>query len=407
MVGSESVGPTLFTPIELRGLCIPNRVMVSPMCTYAAHDGLANDFHLVHLGRFALGGAGLVVAEATAVAERGRISHGDLGLWTDDQAAALRPVAAFLRSQGAVAGIQLAHAGRKAATQAPWDGAGPLTGADALRDEAPWPVVGPTSEAAGPGWQVPEPLTEEDIAVLVSDWAAAARRAVDAGFQLIDIHGAHGYLLHTFLSPISNRRTDGYGGSVAARRRLPIEVVEAIRSAVPDDVPILYRTSVVDGIDGGLTVDDTIEFARELRAHGVDAIDCSSGGVSTDHAATTRVRRGYAFHAPYSAAIRRATGMPVATVGLIVDPEQAEAVLRHGDADIVAIGREILAQPNWPHLAREQLIGVGYDGWHKEAGWWLDRRLRALQSLTRAGEHPLSRYETPTPVPPGSGAAQL
>ncbi|BCB88624.1 NADH:flavin oxidoreductase/NADH oxidase [Phytohabitans suffuscus] len=384
--------PLLFRPLELRGVTVPNRVMVSPMCTYAAHGGIANDFHLVHLGRLALGGAGLVVAEATAVESRGRISHGDLGLWSDLQMDALRPVSAFLKGQGAVAGIQLAHAGRKASTQAPWDGAGPLTEADAVRGEPPWPVVGPTAEPAGPGWQAPSELTEADIAALVLRWADAAARAVDAGFELIDIHGAHGYLLHSFLSPVSNHRADGYGGAATARMRLAIEVVEAIRAAVPDDVPILYRTSTVDGIDGGLTIDDTIAFARELRLHGVDAIDCSSGGVSADRSSDTRVRRGYAFHTPYSAAIRRALDMPVATVGLIVDPEQAEAILQHGDADLIAIGREVLAQPNWPHLARERLIGPDFDQWHKEAGWWLDKRLRVLRHLDRAGETPLTRY---------------
>jgi 2,4-dienoyl-CoA reductase-like NADH-dependent reductase (Old Yellow Enzyme family) len=353
--------PLLFRPLEPRGVTIPNRVMVSPMCTYASHSGLANDFHLVHLGRLALGGARLVVAEATAVEPRGRISHGDLGLWSDVQMAALRPVTAFLKGQGAVAGIQLAHAGRKASTQAPWDGAGPLTDADTARGEPPWPVVGPTTEPAGPGWPSPSALTSEDIAALVRLWADAAARAVDAGFELIDIHGAHGYLLHSFLSPISNRRADGYGGSATARMRLPIEVVEAIRAAVPTDVSILYRTSTVDGIDGGLTIEDTIDFARELRLHGVDAIDCSSGGVRADRSTDTRVRRGYAFHAPYSAAIRRALDMPAATVGLIVDPAQAEAILQDGDADLIAVGREVLAQPNWPHLARERLMGPNFD----------------------------------------------
>lgn len=386
----------LFRPLELRGVVLPNRVMVSPMCTYSVvgDDGMAGDWHLVHLGRFALGGAGLVVVEATAVEERGRISHGDLGLWNDEQVAPLRPVTTFLEQHGAVPAIQLAHAGRKAATQAPWDGGRPLTLKDAARGEPPWPVVGPTAEPAGPeGWATPAALSADEIRELVTSWADAARRAVEAGFRLIDVHGAHGYLLHSFLSPLSNTRTDGYGGSPANRMRLAIEVTEAMRAAIPDDVPILWRTSVVDGIDGGLTIEDTIAFARELRAHGVDAIDCSSGGVTADRRQDSRVRRGFAFHAPYSRAIKEAIGMPVATVGLVVDPHQAEAILRAGDADIIAIGRELLNEPNWPLHARDALQGgVRHDHWPRQAGWWLDKRLRALRHLAEEGETPMTRY---------------
>lgn len=383
----------LFSPLRIAGLESRNRVMVSPMCMYAAEDGMANEYHLVHLGRFALGGAGIVVAEATAVEERGRISYSDLGLWRDDQGEALAPVAAFLKRYGAVPGIQLGHAGRKAATQAPWDGAGPLTAADAHRGEAPWPVVGPLAESAGPGWPTPVEMSTAEIVETVDAWRAAAERAHRAGFEVIDLHGAHGYLLHSFLSPVSNRRTDEWGGSAEARMRYPLAVVRAIREVLPSQKALFYRLSSVDGIEGGLTIQDTIEFARRLHEAGVDVIDTSSGGVVADRRTDTRVRRGYAFHAPYSRDVKAHTDLLVATVGLIVDAAQAEAVLTHGDADIVAIGRELLVDPSWALHARAVLEpDAGFQDWHPEAGWWLEKRVSAIRHLQDAGETPLTRY---------------
>jgi 2,4-dienoyl-CoA reductase-like NADH-dependent reductase (Old Yellow Enzyme family) len=315
-----------------------NRIMVSPMCMYSASGGMANDYHLVHLGRFALGGAGIVIAEATAVEERGRISSGDLGLWQDAQARALEPIAA-----------------------------------------SPW---------AGPGWQTPTAMTSGDIAATVAAWGAAASRAASAGFEVIDLHGAHGYLLHSFLSPLSNHRSDAYGGTPERRMRYPLEVVDAVRDAIGPDRALFYRVSLVDGLDGGLTIENTIEFARQLYDHGVDLIDCSSGGVIADRRSDTRIRRGFAFHAPYSAAVREAAGGLVATVGLIVDPAQAEAVLRHGDADVIAIGREILSDPNWPHHARAMLEEADdFTTWHAQAGWWLDApRQGGDQIVAHAGQ---------------------
>ena len=383
----------LFTPLELRGRIARNRVMVSPMQQYASPDGLANDYHLVHLGRFALGGAGIVIAEATAIEPAGRVAAADLGLWSDVQIPGLKRVADFLRNYGAVPGIQLIHAGRKGAMQAPWNGAGPLTQADAARGEPPWQVLGPSAISAGAGWQVPIEMSVAEIVRNIGLWAQAAARAAQAGFDIIDLHGAHGYLLHSFLSPLSNQRSDRYGGSLNNRMRYPIEVAEAIRAAIPDHVSLFYRLSLLDGLAGGWTLDDSVILAKELFARGVDVLDCSSGGAIADRSSDSRVRRGYAFHAPYSRELKARTGGMVATVGLIVDPHQAEAVLQAGDADIVALGRELLLEPSWTNRARHALLGEEYDSWHREAGWWLQRRMPALQALREAGETPLTRYQ--------------
>jgi len=375
----------LFEPLTLRGVRLPNRIAVSPMCMYAAERGLADDYHLVHLGRFALGGAGLVIAEATAVVPEGRISHTDLGLWEDDQVAPLRRVTDFVRRYGSVPGIQLAHAGRKASARAAWAGGAPLTDEDVARGEAPWPVVGPSAISSGPGWQTPVEMTQEQIAASVTDWAAAARRAADAGFDVIELHGGHGYLLHSFQSPVSNLRSDSYGGSAEARMRYPLEVVAAVREAIGPHRALLYRVSAVDGMDGGLTLEDTLDFAVRLREAGVDLIDTSSGGIVTDRAIDTRVRRGFGFHVPFSGPLR-AAGLPTATVGLVVDAGQAEAILRHGDADLVLLGRTALDDPNWAHHAREALVPGDWSAWHREAGWAVAARAGAIDRLLEEGE---------------------
>lgn len=376
-------------------MTVKNRVMVSPMCMYAANqDGFATDFHLVHLGRFAMGGAGLVVLEATAVEPRGRISNGDLGIWSDEHIEPLSRVADTIREFGAVPGIQLAHAGRKAAISAPWDGMRPLTERDAARGDPPWPVVGPTARRAGEGWQEPSELTHSEIEAVVEAWAAAARRARAAGFDVIELHAAHGYLIHSFLSPISNSRTDEYGGSWKNRLRFPLEVVRAVRSELSDSSVLMYRTSAVDGIDGGLTLDDTVRLTEALTEHGVDVIDTSSGGVTAEKSIDTRVRRGFAFHAPFSRELKAQTDAVIATVGLVVDPQQAELLLQHGYADIVAVGREMLNNPNWAHHSRHLLEGSSYDEWRREAGWWLDKREAAITRLVEQGETPTSLFET-------------
>lgn len=382
----------LFSPITIRGVTSPNRIMVSPMQQYASPDARAQDHHLVQLGRFAMGGAGMVIAEATAIEPSGRISGHDLGLWSDDQIAPLARIAQFIAAQGSVPGIQLIHAGRKGSVQPPWRGLGPLGPDDAAIGDPPWQVVGPSPVAAGPGWPVPVELSLEDIARHCDLWADAAKRAVTAGFRIIDLHGAHGYLLHAFLSPVSNQRMDRYGGDIENRMRYPLDVVTAIRKAIPDDIALFYRLSLLDGIEGGWTMEDSAIFARRLADAGGDVIDCSSGGIIGDRSADIRIRRGWAFHAPYSRRLRQDTGVVVSTVGLIVDAHQAEAILTAGDADIVAIGREMLVDPNWAHGARRALEGEDYDNWPRESGWWLDKRAASIRALEEAGETQMSRY---------------
>lgn len=398
MIGKEGrlTQRRLFAPLGIRGITLPNRVMISPMCMYSADRGRVNDFHLVHLGRYALGGAGLVMAEASAVEARGRISSSDAGLYSDCQVEPWARVTAFLKQYGAVPGIQLAHAGRKACSTYPWEGMQPLLVPDSRTGERPWPTIAPTAEPAGADWPAPEPLLVEQIGELVRAWREAATRALAAGFQVIEIHGAHGYLIHSFLSPLSNRRTDGYGGDLAGRMRLALEIASAVREVWPEHLPLFWRVSALDGLEGGWDLDDTVALARALADRGVDVIDTSSGGIVTDPSAYARMRRGYGFHTPYAARIRRDTGLLVANVGLIVDPVQAEEMLARGEADIVAIGREALADPQWSHRARAALGDSGFAEWPQQTGWWLDKRLAVLRRLNEAGEDPrIPRYETP------------
>ncbi len=361
--------PLLFSPFTLRDLTLRNRAVVSPMCQYSARDGVANDWHLAHLGQFAMGGFGLVFTEAAAVAERGRITHGDLGLWHDAQVAPLRRIADLVHAQGAALGVQLAHAGRKASMQRPWFGNGPLGGEDRARGDLPWPVVGPVAVPHGDGWLVPEALDASGIAKVVDDFVAAARRAHDAGADVVEIHGAHGYLLHSFLSPVANTRRDAYGGDLAGRMRLPLEVVRAVRAAWPARKPIFFRTSTVDGVDGGWTLDDTVQLARALKDAGADVIDCSAGGFLVSR---LEFRPGYLV--PNAARVR-ATGIATQAVGFITKAEQAEEVLRSGAADLVAVGREALVDPHWAGRAAVALQGdAGWAQWPQQYAWWLERR---------------------------------
>lgn len=385
---------TLFSPLTLRDVTLPNRVGVSPMCMYASQDGLVTDFHVAHLGRFALGGAGLVIAEATAVHPRGRISPFDAGLWSDEQIPGWQRVTTVIRAAGSIPGVQLGHAGRRAAVREPWRAGAPLDAEDAAAGSGPWPLVAPSALAAGPGHAVPAALTPAEIGRSVQDWHDAAARAVAAGFRFIELHGAHGYLLHSFLSPVSNHRTDRYGGSAENRLRYPLEVVTAVRAAIGDGIPLSFRISAVDGADGGLGIDDTVEIAGRLAAAGVDVIDTSSGGITTDRAVDTRIRRGFAFHADFSRRIRTEAGVPTATVGLIVDPEQAQKLISHGDTDLVLLGRQMLDDPNWPHHARVALGDDSHDSWHPRYGSALGPRARTIARLAASGETPLTRFES-------------
>ena len=384
--------PLLFTPLAIKSVTLKNRVVIAPMATYSAVDGLAQDWHLAHLGRLALGGAGLVFVEATAVTEQGRITNGDLGLWSSAHVPPLRRIAEFMKSVGAVPAIQIAHAGRKGSMQRPWHGNGALTPEDLARGDKKWDIVAPTSEPMAEGHIVPRQLSVSDLAVLKGQWADAARRALDAGFEVLEIHNAHGYLIHQFLSPLSNKRNDAYGGDFAGRTRFPLEVAEAVRAAWPKDKPLFLRVSAVDGVDGGWTMDDTVAYARELKARGIDVIDCSSGGLFGS-ATAARVKRTWGFQVPFAERVRREAGIMSMAVGLIVEPKFAESILQKGQADLVAIAREALVNPCWPQMAE---IALGrkaieaMDDWPVQYGWWLKHREWTLERL-RAEEAAAAR----------------
>ncbi|MBI3225446.1 MAG: NADH:flavin oxidoreductase/NADH oxidase [Mycolicibacterium cosmeticum] len=382
MKHSETIGDSsaLFQPITLRSVEIPNRVMVSPMCQYSAGEGgAATDYHLVQIGRYALGGFGLVVVEATAVTPEGRITHGDLGLWSDQQTAGLARMADFLSRHGSVPGIQLGHAGPKASAQKPWEGNGPLGMDDAARGALPWQIVSVSSEPAGPGWPAPAALDVAAIHQLIDAYAAAARRAREAGFRYLEIHAAHGYLLHSFLSPLTNTRADEYGGSRQARQRFLLEVTSAIRSVWPSQYPLGVRISAVDGVAGAIDLTDTVSLSRELKQLGVDIIDCSSGGVGGAYQQPIDL----GFQVPFAEAVRQHAEIATVAVGLILEPNQAEQIIAAGRADIVAIAREALVDPNWAVKARLQLQTAerSFDHWHPQAAWWLQGRERLLRKL--------------------------
>jgi 2,4-dienoyl-CoA reductase-like NADH-dependent reductase (Old Yellow Enzyme family) len=329
----------LFSSFQLRSVVFPNRIGVSPMCEYSSQDGLATDWHLVHLGCRAQGGAGLVMIEASAVTAEGRISINDLGIWKDEHIEKLAQIARFIHSQGARAGIQLAHAGRKASMTAPFGGERLLT-----PEEGRWQPVAPSAIAFSPTYAIPKALDETGIAEIVGAFRAAARRADAAGFDFIEIHGAHGYLLHEFMSPLANQRTDQYGGSFENRIRLPLEVADAVRAAWPAHLPLFMRISATDWAEGGWTPDESVELARRLRDHGVDIIDVSSGG-QVPHAT---IPAGPGFQVPFAERIRKEAGVPTAAVGLITDPLQANGIITNGQADIVLLAREMLRDPYWP-----------------------------------------------------------
>lgn len=335
----------LFSPLTVRGTIVPNRAWVSPMCQYSSVDGFPTPWHLVHLGARATGGAGLVMAEATAVAPEGRISPADAGLWSDAQAAAYEPITAFLRSQGAVPGVQLSHAGRKASTQRPWDGPGYVDPAD-----GGWATVGP-SPLPYDDWPPPKELDVVEIAALVRAFADAAARADGAGYEVVELHAAHGYLLHQFLSPLSNSRVDEYGGGLAGRARLLFEVVDAVRAVWPERKPVFVRVSATDWADGGWDLAQTVEVARGLADHGVDLIDVSSGGLVPHQ----QVVLGPGYQVPFARAVRAGSGLPVAAVGLITEPVQAEQVLVEGSADAIMLARAVLRDPAWPQRAAHAL----------------------------------------------------
>lgn len=385
--------PLLFSPLRIRSVTLPNRIALSPLCMYAAKDGLAGGFHFSHLTAVARGRAGLVFTEATAVVPEGRISHGCCGLWNDAQIEAYRPIADQISAFGSVPGIQLAHAGRKASVRPPWQGGAPLDATDAAAGSPPWRMVGPSPEPVGPAWPTPSAMTEADIATAIEAFGAAAARAAKAGFRVLEVHAAHGYLIQSFLSPIANKRNDGWGGDLAGRMRFALTVVEAVRAQWPAELPLLVRISAVDGPTGGWSLDDSVALARELKPRGVDVVDCSAGGIvgapafrgsDTGQVLRSRAERPPGFQVPYAERIRRDAGIATMAVGVIVTGPQAEAILRGGRADLVAIGRELMYDPYWPLKAAEAL-GCDPDArlWPDNYAWAIRRRSEIMAQVPR------------------------
>ncbi len=371
----------LFETVPLRGVTLRNRLAVSPMCQYSASDGFASDYHLIHLGRFAMGGFGLVMVEATSVVPEGRITHGDLGLWSDAHIDGLSRIAAALKASGAVAAIQLAHAGPKAASQRPWEGNGPLSQADFDRGEYPWPVVSASDKPYAEDWLKPTALTRDMMDKVKAAFVAATKRALAAGFDVVEVHCAHGYLLNSFLSPVTNNRSDAFGGDLEGRMRFPLEVVQAVRDAWPDDKPLFVRVSAVDGLREGMSIDDTVAFARRLKILGVDIVDCSSGGIAPRY----EYPSSYGYQVPYASRVRAEAGVGTMAVGLIVNGQQAEAIVAEARADIVAIGREALVDPNFPLHAQAQLGAADpanpYGSFPVQATWWLQGRANQIRQM--------------------------
>jgi 2,4-dienoyl-CoA reductase-like NADH-dependent reductase (Old Yellow Enzyme family) len=344
--------PHLFDPLPIRGLTLPNRIVVSPMCQYSAIDGVPNEWHLVHLGSRAVGGAGLVLSEATAVVPEGRISPDDLGLWNETQQAGFARLTAFVRAQGGAAGVQLAHAGRKASTWRPWSGQGAVP-----EERGGWTPVAPGAAPFAPGFAVPRAMTPADIDAVVAAFGEAARRAENAGFDVIEVHAAHGYLLHEFLSPLTNTRADEYGGSFENRIRFLVRVVERVRSVWPERLPLFVRLSVTDWSEGGWDLAQSIELSRRLAQAGVDLVDCSSGG----NVPSASIPLGPGYQTPFAAEIRRQAGIMTGTVGLITSAAQADHIVGGGQADCVLLARAMLRDPYWPlHAAQELGQAVGW-----------------------------------------------
>src|ERR1700726_675619 len=356
----------LLSPLTIRGVTFRNRIAMSPMCQYSARDGFADDWHLVHLGSRAAGGVALVMVEATAVTAEGRITPGDLGIWKDEHIEALARIARFVHSQGAVAGIQLAHAGRKASCDLPWKGGAGLK----TPEQGGWPVVAPSPVPFAETSPVPVPLNEAGIEGVITAFEAGTRRALTAGFKLIEIHAAHGYLLHEFLSPISNYRNDQYGGSLENRMRLLLRVAERLRGVIPEELPLFVRISATDWAEGGWDIEQSIELARRLKVSGVDLIDVSSGGMVS----YARIPMAKGYQVPFARRIREGADIRTGAVGLITDPHHADEIVTGGDANLVFIARELLREPNWA-LKAQQALGEE-PAWPIQYGYAVKRRAR-------------------------------
>ncbi|HEY2891377.1 MAG TPA: NADH:flavin oxidoreductase/NADH oxidase [Dongiaceae bacterium] len=367
----------LLSPFTIRSLTLRNRLVLSPLCQYQAVEGRVQPWHHAHHGRYAAGGLAVAFVEATGVTRNGRITHGCTGIWEDGQIEGLKQIAALHKSFGVIPGIQIGHAGRRASCARPWDGAAAIKATSG--PEAAWQSVGPSALPEKEGSPVPKELSEAEIADIVEAFKAAAHRALAAGFDILEIHGAHGYLIHSFFSPHSNRRSDRFGGTIENRMRFPLRVAEALRTIWPKEKPLFYRASSVDNVPGGLPLEDTIALARELKSRGVDVMDCSSGGMTGSVSlSAAKIKPGW--QVPYSAAIKRGAGIATMAVGAIIEPRQAEAILVAGDADLIALGRQLMAEPHWLYRAAIEL------GEEKPAGvldphysFYLERRDAALE----------------------------
>jgi 2,4-dienoyl-CoA reductase-like NADH-dependent reductase (Old Yellow Enzyme family) len=373
----------LFSPLSIRDLILKNRVVVAPMHQYSAEDGLPTDWHLMNAGRFAAGGAGMVIVESTKVERRGCGTVGDLGLWRDDQAEAFKRITSFIRSCGSVPAIQLAHAGRKARSQRPWEGGMPLIKNPDIEDWESWQPVGPSAVGDSPA-STPRPLSREEIPDIIDAWGKAAARAHRAGFEMVEIHAAHGFLIHQFLSPQANQRNDEYGGSEMNRMRFALEVVESVRANFPANKPVFMRFSVADA--AGWEPESSVTLAKLVKEKGVDVVDCSSGGIQGP-ASTSAIDYGY--QVPYAEKIRNEADIMTMAVGLIVKAEQAEAVLQAGQADLIAVARELLQNPNWPLQAALDLgIESPFDLVPDQSRWWLEKRAEATRNLIPPSQTP-------------------
>jgi 2,4-dienoyl-CoA reductase-like NADH-dependent reductase (Old Yellow Enzyme family) len=380
--GKDIAKPMLFQPLTLRGLTLKNRLVVPPMVHYRCEPGhTCGTFHVVHLGRYALGGFGLVFVEVTSVEPVGLSNENDRGIWNDAQAESFKPLIAFMKREGTAIGIQIGHGGRKASSQSAMQGMGPLTEENIKAGAKVWQPVGPTDEPVAKGWLTPRPLTTAECKAMPGKWAAAAKRAVDVGFDTIEVHMAHGYLLAQFLSPVSNTRSDEYGGDRAGRMRLPLEIVEAVRREMPDTMPLFVRVSSVDGTVEGWNMDDTVALAHELKARGVDVVDCSSGGISGS-ATAAQVPRSLGFQVPFADRVRKEADINTMAVGIILEAQQAEDVLQNGQADLIAVGRQSQFNPNIAHhWAHDLGLNARFEDWSPEFGWWLEKRIRTLEGF--------------------------
>ena len=371
----------LFENFEIKNVKLKNRVVVSPMCQYSAKDGYSQDHHRVHYGQLAMGGAGLVFLEATAVTSQGRITNGCLGIWKDDFLEGLSELARIIENFGSTPAIQLAHAGQKGSMQRPWHGNGPQSNTDIERGDVIWEPIAPSSKPLDKGWLKPRKMESVDLVEIKKAFVLGAERALKAGFKVLEVHMAHGYLLHSFLSPISNLRNDEYGGSIENRMRYPLEVVKEVREKIGGNIPLFVRISSEDGLEGGWTLDDSVIFCRELKKLDVDIIDCSSGGNSPKGATASGQKKEMGFQVPFAARIKKEVGISTQAVGLITNYKFANSILENGLADLIALGRQHLFDPFWTNHAREEANqNDEFKEWPQQYKWWLEKWKKALEN---------------------------